>query len=121
MSELPHDISDLYLAPVVLELEARINGLAQLNDEKLALQVALESNEPDWTADMRRDAILRTVAHLVDLHGWRLAWDVRGIRASHGKRSFVIGVPASFHRYVGVSEPESLTRDGDPSRHRVHD
>jgi hypothetical protein len=104
MTELPHDISDLYLAPVVLELEERINGLASLTDDKLALQIALESNEPDWTADMRRTGILRTVAHLIDLHGWQLAWDVRGIRASHGKRSFVMGVPASFRRYVGADE-----------------
>lgn len=103
MTELPHDIADLYLAPVVLELEARIDELAALSEEKLALRVALESDQPDWTADMRRDAIVRTVAHLIDLHGWMLAWDARGIRLTHGKHSLVLGVPASFRSYVDAA------------------
>lgn len=100
MTELPHGVPDLYLAPVALELDARIAELATLTDDKLALEVALESDSPDWTAGMRRDAILHTVGHLVDLHGWALAWDARGIRVSHGKRALVLGVPASFHRFV---------------------
>ena len=86
MSELPHDIADLYLAPVVLEVDARITELATLTDEKLAVQVAIESDEPDWSVDLRKVALLRTVGHLIDLHGWQMSWDDRGIRLAHGKR-----------------------------------
>jgi hypothetical protein len=105
MTERPHDIADLYLAPVVLNLDANIDELAALSDADLAFRVALVSDEPDWTGELRRDAILRAVEHLVEMHGWTLAWDDRGIRASHGRHSLVLGVPASFHRYV-VGAPE---------------
>jgi hypothetical protein len=100
MTELPHDLADLYLAPVVLKLDARIDELAALDDERFAMQVATQSDEPDWTAETRRSAVLRAVAYLVDLHGWTLAWDARGIRVAHGAHSVVLGVPASFHRYA---------------------
>jgi len=60
MTELPHDIADLYLAPVALEVDARITELATLTDEKLAVQVAIESDEPDWSVDLRKVALLRT-------------------------------------------------------------
>ena len=100
MTDLPHDFADLYLAPVALELDARISELGTLTDEKLALQVAVESDVPDWSVDLRQDGLLRTVGHFIDLHGWSLSWDGRGIRLSHGKRSLVFGVPANFDRYV---------------------
>jgi hypothetical protein len=100
VNELPHDLADLYLAPVALEVDARISELGRLGDEKLTLQVAMASDEADWSVDLRHDALLRTVGHLVDLHGWLLSWDDRGIRLSHGKHSLVFGVPASFNRYV---------------------
>ena len=100
MTQLPHDIADLYLAPTALAVEARITDLGKLADEKLALQVAMESDEPDWSVDLRTNALLRTVGHLIDLRGWSLSWDDRGIRLSHGKHSLVLGVPANFRRYV---------------------
>lgn len=103
MTDRPHDITDLYLAPVVLGLDARINELAALSAADLARQVALESDEADWTAEMRGDALLRTVAHLVDLHGWALAWNARGIQMSHDRHSLVLGVPASFHHYIDAA------------------
>lgn len=100
MNELPHDIADLYLAPVALQIESRLAELAELDDKKLALQIALESDEPDWSRDVRAEALLRTVGHLVDLHGWSLSWDERGVRLSHGKHSLVLGVPVNVRRYV---------------------
>jgi hypothetical protein len=100
MTELPHDIADLYLAPVTLHVNARITELGTLTDEKLALQVGLESDEPDWSVELRKEALLRAVGHLIDLHAWSLSWDDRGIRLSHGHHSVVLGVPASFRRYV---------------------
>jgi hypothetical protein len=111
MTERPHNIADLYLAPVVLEIDARLSQLAELSDEKLTRQIALESDEPDWTVEMRRDAVLRTVAHLIELHGWELSWDSRGIRASNGVHSLVLGVPANLHRFIDEGPRERGAAD----------
>lgn len=100
MTELPHDVADLYLAPVTLALDARIAQMGQLTDDKLRLQIAMESDEPDWSVELRKDALLRAVGHLVDLHGWSLSLAERGIQVSHGKHSVVLGAPANFVRYV---------------------
>jgi len=37
---------------------------------------------------------------LIELHGWQMSWDDRGIRLAHGKRSLVLGVPANFNRFL---------------------
>ena len=100
MAEVPHDMSDLYLAPIAIHLDARIAELGALSDEDLAVRVALESDEPDWSADLRREGLLRTVGYLIDLHGWALAWDDRGIRLSRGVHSLVLGIPPNFTRYL---------------------
>jgi hypothetical protein len=100
MTELPHDIADLYLAPVALQVDARIAQLGTLTDEKLALQVGIASDEPDWSVELRKEALLCTVGHLSDLHAWALSWDDRGVRLSHGRHAVVLGVPANFRRYV---------------------
>jgi hypothetical protein len=112
MVEHPHDISDLHLAPVALEVDAQIAELSTLSDEELAVRVGVESDLPDWSVDVRRDALLRTVGHLIDLHGWLLSWDDRGVRLSHGNHSLVLGVPANFTRFV-----ERPARD-HPAPHR---
>jgi len=63
MTQLPHDLADLYLAPVALKLDGRPDELARLTAHDLGRHVALASKEADWTVEMRRDAVLRTVAH----------------------------------------------------------
>ena len=98
MTERPHDVGDLYLAPVALKVEARIAEMSAYED--LAERVELESDQPSWSVEMRKDALLRAVAHLVELHGWSLSWDDRGIRLSHGTHSLVLGVPSIFTAYI---------------------
>jgi hypothetical protein len=100
MAERPHDIADLYLAPVALEVDARIADLGSLDGEQLALQVAAATDGGGWTAELRKDALLRTVSHLIDLHGWTLAWEDRGIRLAHGTHALVLGAPANFSSYA---------------------
>ena len=101
MTELPHDVADLYLAPVVLQVDARLAELAALDDDKLAVRIATASDSPDWSQDLRIEGVLRTAGHLIDRHGWSLDWDERGIRLAHGARAVVLGVPANVQRYVG--------------------
>ena len=101
MATRPHDITDLYLAPVVLALDARIEELGRLDRDRLAYEVALESDSPDFTRSMREDGLIRTVTHLVDSHDWDFSWDPRGLRLTHDAHTFVLGIPAVFLEYLG--------------------
>ena len=100
MALLPHDVTDLYLAPVVLALDARIEELAALSVDELTAEVALTSNTADWTEELRSQGLLHSLSYLLDLHDWHLAWDPRGLRVTHAGRALVLGVPASFTAYV---------------------
>ena len=100
MATRPHDITDLYLAPVALAVDARIEELGHLDMERLAYEVALESDSPDFTRAMREEALLRTVTHLIDTHDWEFSWDPRGLRLSHDAHTFVLGIPAVFRAYL---------------------
>ena len=103
MATRPHDITDLYLAPVVLAVDARIEELGDLSDDRLAYEVALESDSPDFTLQMREAALIRTITHLVDCHDWEFSWDPRGLRLTHDTHTFVLGIPAVFLRYLSDS------------------
>lgn len=100
MAARPHDIIDLYLAPVVLAVDARIEELGHLDKDGLAYEVALESDSPDLTRRMREEALIRTVTHLIERHGWELSWDPRGLRLTHDAHTFVLGIPAVFLEYL---------------------
>lgn len=103
MTTVPHDISDLHLAPVVLALDARIDELGRLDLDELALRVALSGGE-EWTREQRDAGLLEAVRDVIDCHGWTLSWDPRGVRMTHGKHSVVLGVSATFADYLsGVS------------------
>jgi hypothetical protein len=106
MSERPHDVTDLYLAPVLLAVDARIEELGKLDMSQLAYEVALESDTPDITRHMREDGLIRTVTHLVDTHHWEFNWDPRGLRMAHDAHTFVLGVPAVFLDYLGAGPGE---------------
>ena len=106
MAARPHDITDLYLALVVLAVDARIEELGRLDQDGLAYEVGLESDSPGLTRPMREEALIRTVTHLMDCHDWELSWDPRGLRLTHGTHTFVLGVPAVFAEYLGTS-PEA--------------
>ena len=100
MPARPHDISDLYLAPVALEVDARIEELGRLDKERLAYEVALESDTPDFTRDMRDKGLIRTITHLIDTHDWEFSWDPRGLRLTHDAHTFVLGVPPVFVQFL---------------------
>ncbi len=100
MTALPHDLTDLYLAPVVLAVDARIAELGELSKRDLAYQVALESDTPDFTRQMREDALIRSIIHLIDTHDWEFGWDPRGLRLVHDAHTFVLGIPATFREYL---------------------
>jgi hypothetical protein len=96
----PHDVTDLYLAPVVLAVDARIEELGRLDKERLAYEVALESDTPDVIRRLREEALIRTITHLLDCHDWELSWDQRGLRLKHDAHTLVLGIPAVFLEYL---------------------
>ncbi len=100
MATRPHDLTDLYLAPVVLTVDARIAELGRLDRDSLAYKVALESDLPDFTRAVREEALIRAVTHLIDSHDWKFSWDPRGLRLTHDTHTFVLGVPAVFLEYL---------------------
>ena len=100
MATRPHDITDLYLAPVALAVDARIEELGRLDPGQLAYEVALESDTPDFTRQMREDGLVRALTHIVDTHDWTFSWDPRGLRLTHEAHTFVLGVPASLRDYL---------------------
>ena len=100
MATRPHDLTDLYLAPVVLAVDARIEELGRMDKSGLAYEVALESDTPDFTRKMREEALIRTVTHLIDVHDWEFSWDPRGLRLTHEAHTFVLGIPAVFLDYL---------------------
>jgi len=112
MHPVPHDLVDLRLAPLVLELDSRLEEMARLDPRALARRVALESDRPDWTPDYRAEALLLSVTHLVDLRGWSVGWHDRGLRLQHGDHSVVLGVPASFAQFVDSGEPAKAAAEG---------
>ena len=100
MALLPHDIDDLALAPVVLGIDQRLAELGALAPHALLMRVAVESDRPDWTREQRESGLLTTVGRFIELHGWALSWDARGLRVAHGGHSVVLGVPASLTAYI---------------------
>jgi hypothetical protein len=100
MAERPHDVTDLYLAPVLLAVDARIEKLGKLDKDDLAYEVALESDIPDITRRMREEGLIATITHLTETHHWEFSWDPRGLRMTHGQHSFVLGIPTVFRDYL---------------------
>jgi hypothetical protein len=100
MAEIPHDIDDLRLAPVLLHLDERLSELGCFDLAELAERIALTTNLPDWDEKWRRDALLEALGRDLDLGGWALSWDPRGLRVSHGLHHVVLGVPASLQDYA---------------------
>lgn len=100
MAERPHDMTDLYLAPVVLELDARLEEMAALTEDELGYQVILETDiEPRDTAE-RRKALVETIRRRAELHGWTLSLHARGLAVSHDAHSFVLGLPDNVRAYI---------------------
>ena len=100
MATRPHDVTDLYLAPVVLAVDARIEELGHLYPDQLEHKVAFQSDSQDYTPHMREEALIGTITSLIDCHGWELRWDPRGLRLTHDTHTLVLGLPAGFLEYI---------------------
>jgi hypothetical protein len=96
----PRDYTDLFLAPVALAVDERLELIAALSRDELHKRVAIETDREARTAAHRADDVVSSVTHLLDLHGWAASWDPRGIRLSHDRHTLVLGVPSNVSAYV---------------------
>jgi hypothetical protein len=108
MTRNPHDFTDLYLAPVLLALDDRLNELGLLDENELGFRVALDSDQPGDTRDRRERGLLTSIGHVIDCHGWQLSWDSRGLRVAHDGHGVVLGVPAVFATYLTGQQAASM-------------
>ena len=96
----PRDYADLFLAPVALEIDQRLQDLAGLDRDALHKKVVLETDsEPADHTGRARD-VVESVTHVLDLHGWSAGWDDRGLRLRHHRHTLVLGLPRNIVEYV---------------------
>ena len=100
MPRAPHDYTDLFLAPVALAVDQRLEELGGLDPAELQRRIALESNQYTRHAADRGNAVAASATYLLDLHGWTASWDDRGVRLSHDSHGLVLGVPPNVAAYV---------------------
>lgn len=92
----PHDRSDLLLAPVALEIDARIQELADMDEEALRFRVALEGNIDVSNPSMVAEGVIEACTNGIELHHWEASIDPRGLRLTHADHSLVLGLPANL-------------------------
>lgn len=100
MTARPHDVTDLFLSPVILDLDQQLAAFDGLSDEEVAFLIALGTNSVPDSVEERSVLALRAITHLVDTHGWEVSWAPRGLRVSHDDHELVLGVPESLRRYL---------------------
>ena len=96
----PHDVADLRLAPVALLVDGRLEELTALDDAQLAEAILFGSNRQPHSEAERGEALVAAATHLIDLGGWRAAWDHRGVRLTHDNHSLVLGVSRRLTDFV---------------------
>ena len=100
MPTVPRDYTDLFLAPVALNVEQRLEELATLDRDLLHRQIVVDTDREAGDRGTRAADVVASVTRLLDMHGWVAEWDDRGIRLSSGGRSLVLGVPRNVAAYV---------------------
>lgn len=100
MALRPHDRSDLFLAPVALEVDARLSELGEMSMDELNMRVALAANVDTRFPAERERGLLTTVTHLIEMHDWQAAWDTRGLRLSHADHGLTLGCPPNFAAFL---------------------
>ncbi|NYJ03749.1 hypothetical protein [Petropleomorpha daqingensis] len=100
MPNPPRDYADLFLAPVALEIDQRLEDLAGLDRDALHQRVVLATNSEARDRAGRAHDVVGSLTHVLDLHGWTAGWDDRGIRLAHHTHTLVLGVPRNVVAYV---------------------
>ncbi|MGE5291621.1 MAG: hypothetical protein ACM3ML_31345 [Micromonosporaceae bacterium] len=114
----PHSVTDLALAPVLINIE---RYLAQLRDsDDLEYLLALELNDDNsWyrTAGERAHRIAEGVTRNVELHGWAVSptSDLQGLAVVHGDYTVSVMLGKRLADYVefgALAEPPTSRISG---------
>jgi hypothetical protein len=97
----PHDITDLYLAPVALSVDEELQYLRDLNEGEVLRHIVLATNREPRTVEERRAYFVEAMTHHHDMHGWIASYDPRGLRLTNGEHTLVLGVPSGVRSYLG--------------------
>lgn len=100
MTARPHDLSDLYLSPVALELDHRLGEMEGLSEDEIEFRVALETDRQPRERAERPALVLLSLTHGFETHDWEVEWVSRGLRISHGEHALVLGVPDGVRSYL---------------------
>jgi hypothetical protein len=100
---LPHDVADLQLAPVALALNEELGMLSPLGGAELERHILIAANRS--TGDLaeraeRERLLVHVVTRAVDLHGWEVSCDPRGLRMTHGGHTLVLGLSRAMHQFL---------------------
>lgn len=104
MAQLPRDVTDLALAPVVLEVDAVLRSYEGLDREDIDFRLALETDRQPRSLETRAAGVLETVVRTVDLHGWEASWTDRGLCLQHGENAVTLGLPAELRSYLALGD-----------------
>ena len=100
MTTRPHDVADLYLSPVAIELDRRLADYEGLSEKDVTYRVAVSTNREPGPKESRPGLLLADLTHAMELHGWHLEWVPRGLRMRNGDHELVLGVPESLRTYL---------------------
>ena len=100
MTARPHDITDLYMPPVALELDRRLEQLEGLTAAEIEYQVVLGTDLQPRNAAARPALVLDLLTRSLETHGWEVSWVPRGLRVSHADHHLVLGVPHNVRAYL---------------------
>ncbi|MCW2817046.1 MAG: hypothetical protein JWN84_4501 [Nocardioides sp.] len=100
MDTKPHDVTDLYLAPIALELDRRLERLSGRTPHEIGVEVVVSTDREPRDAEERADLLLASLTHLLPMHGWDAGWTPRGVRLEHRGHALVLGVPPSVSLYL---------------------
>ena len=99
----PHDVADLALAPVLINIERNLAQLRESDDLEFSLAMHLNDDGSRYTTAGERAGRVQTYATSdVDLHGWtvRPTPDLQGLAVSHGEYTVSVMLGKQLANYV---------------------
>lgn len=101
----PNDRTDLLLAPVALEIDARLQALGEMDSDALNFRIALEGNVDLSNASMIHEGVIEASTNGINMHHWLASIDSRGLRISHDDHSLVLGFPENIREVLSRAQP----------------
>lgn len=100
MATMSHDVTDLFIAPVVLHIEAELESFEDLDGDQIRKRLAIETNREPRSTQARRDTMMQALTRFVDLHGWNASWTPRGLSLRHDHHAVTLGLPPAVIDYL---------------------